>query len=660
VRSSVVLRFALLLALASAAVGQSSLADATLEQLLQTQVTSVSKKEQRLGKAAAAVFVIHREDIVRSGASNLADVLRLAPGVDVAAIDNNSWAISIRGFNSRYSNKVLVLIDGRSVYTPDFSGVFWEHLEPPLEDIERIEVVRGPGGTLWGANAVNGVINITTRSARATTGGMLVARSGSDLYGDGMLRYGSTAGGRGAWRAFGRYFKTGSAGLPDGSDGADGWRRVHAGFRSDWDLSGRDSLTVQGDVFSNRQGQTVRSSLIPSPLDRVYAEQFESSGGDLLARWSHRFEHGAEMVLQGYYDTFRRTDLESPESLRAFDLDLQYRFAAGRHDIVWGLGYRRTNSGVEAGALVSLTPPFRSDGLYSGFLQDEIRIAPSVWATVGTKLEHNGYTGFEYEPGVRLAWAATPRTTLWAAAARAIRQPARLEMGVGVDLAAVPLDGNTVQTLRLTGNPDVKTEELRDYELGYRTDLSGGASLDVAAFVSQYRRLMTIEPGQPRVAIVPPLVRITIPLQYDNRASALTYGGEVALNWSAVPHWRLTSSGSYLHLNPRFDASSRDTMARADWMNVPAWMFQVRSQWDVTRKLKFDQWLSWTGRLPGGDTPSYTRLDSRLARSIGEFAEISIVGQNLLRPGTLEFPNAIRVIGTMAPRSVYGRIAWRF
>jgi iron complex outermembrane recepter protein len=662
VQTSIGLRLFFLAPMAcSLAAGQSSLADASLEQLLATDVTSVSKKEQKLAQAAAAIYVIHQEDIRRSGATNLPDVLRLAPGVDVARINANSWAISIRGFNHRYSNKVLVLVDGRTVYTTGFSGVYWEHVDMPLENIDRIEVIRGPGATVWGANAVNGVINIITKSAKATTGGLLSLSAGTEAYVDGMAQYGGSAGTVGAWRAFGRYFNVRDSLMQDRSEGADGWSRAHGGFRSDWDLSRRDTLTVQGDLFSNRMGETVRTAFAPTPFDRYLGKRYDATGGNLLARWRHTFQGGSGIALQSYHDNYRRTDLDSVEIQRAFDLDFQHHLAAGsRHDIVWGLGFRRSTSAVPPGYLVSLSPPSRTDNLYSAFLQDEIRLANSVWWTIGCKVEHNAHTGVEYEPSARLAWTPSHRTTLWAAASRAIRQPDRMDTSVELDLATYPLDAGTILSLRLNGNPALKTEEVRDYELGFRGEITRTTSIDLAAFLSSYRRLTTIESGPPSLSLAGQSLRVTIPMVYDNRASALDYGGELSLNRKVAPHWRVSSGYSLLRVNVRFDPSSMDTFTRNTLTDVPAHMFQVRSQWEPARRLEFDQWLSWTASLPGTDIPAYARLDARLARRIGESVEVSLVGQNLLRPGTRQFPDMMRVIGSMAERSAYGKITWRF
>src|SRR5579864_3787676 len=449
------------------------LTKASLEDLMNIQVTSVSKKEQRLSSAGAAIFVISQEDIRRSGATNIPDLLRMVPGVQVARIDANAWAISIRGFNTRYSNKVLVLIDGRSVYSPSFSGVFWDQQAVPLEDIERIEVIRGPGAAVWGANAVNGVINIITKSAKETEGGLSRAGTGTVDNADGLVRYGGTAGSTGSYRVFGQYSRVADGALANETQGDDGWRRLSGGFRSDWDLGAQDSLTVEGNVFSNSEGQTRWpgfSSLLP--LEDAFRDTITARGGDLLGRWNHILRGGSETSLQIYADAYRRVDLGVPETHQALDLDFQHHVALGsRNDIVWGLGYRTTHSGLSSPE-VSFVPGRRTDNLYSTFVQDEIRITDALRFTAGSKFEHNAYTGFEYEPMLGLTWALSSRQSIWSSASRAIRQPALLDASLDAAIGNIPLPGGLVERLVLRGDPSVKAEQLRDYEAGYRAQLT--------------------------------------------------------------------------------------------------------------------------------------------------------------------------------------------
>ena len=420
--------------------GQSGLAEASLEQLLDIQVTTVSKKEQKLARTAAAVFVLGAEEIRRSGALTLPDLLRLVPGVQVAQIDANAWAIAIRGFNSRYSNKVLVLVDGRAVYNAAFSGVYWDQVDLPVEDIERIEVIRGPGATVWGANAVNGVINVITRPAKATPGGLATAAVGSGPEAQGLLRYGGQAGTRGAYRTFAKYSRFGDRQLADGLRRR---RRVVAHAR--WFSLGL-GIGAAGWAHGTRRlvratGAASRavprsSAALAAP---VFVEELSVNGGDLLARWKHTSAGGAETSVQAYYDTYRRMDLGTKETSDAADLDVQHHFVLhGAHDLVAGGGFRAVRSTVRTSGTVSMAQPARTDPLYSAFLQDEIRLAPELWLTVGSKFEHNSYTGFEYEPSARLAWTPGSRNEVWAAASRAIRQPARVEDGIRVELSYDP------------------------------------------------------------------------------------------------------------------------------------------------------------------------------------------------------------------------------
>ncbi len=640
---------------------QTDLSRMDLEDLMNVKVTSVSKREQSLSRTPAAVFVISQEEIRRSGATSIPDLLRIVPGVDVQQIDANAWAISIRGFNSRYSNKVLVLIDGRTVYTPSFSGVFWEQIDMPLENIDRIEVIRGPGATVWGANAVNGVISIFTKSSEDTKGGLVSAAGGSLLHGLGTVQYGGSAGTKGTYRIFGNAFHIGNSARSDGSAADDHWSRSHAGFRSDWDLSSRDSLMVQGDLFANQASQTRRSSFLPTAYDRTFHQSLDTAGGDVLARWNHTFAGGSQTSFQSYYDTYRRTDLGVPEVLRTFDLDFQHHITEGdRHELVWGLAYRVSNSALSPGYSIGFTPPSRTDHLFSAFLQDEIRLSDAFWFTLGCKLEHNAYTGIETEPSVRLVWNAPGnRHTVWAAASKAIRQPARLDTNIAVDLQEIAISADSVQMLRLFGNPHIKDEELRDYELGYRSEFSKRVSLDVTTFLSFYRHLETVEPRP--LAVIPGLpVRFEIPMLFDSKSHAVDWGGEVSLNLEMTSRWRISPGYSYLHAAIRQDPSSQGFASYSVATGFPEHISQIRSMVNLSRNTEFDQSLYYTARLPGSSIPGHARLDLRMARRLGESTEISVVGQNLLRPRAAEYGDSWGIIGTQAVRSVYGKITWRF
>jgi iron complex outermembrane receptor protein len=637
------------------------LGQASLEDLMNIEVTSVSKREEKLSRAAAAVFVINADDIRRSGATNIPDLLRMVPGVDVEQISANAWAISIRGFNSRYSNKVLVLIDGRTVYDPFFSGTYWDQIELPLEDIDRIEVIKGPGSTVWGANAVNGVISIMTKSSKDTKGGLLTAGAGSQTKAAGELQYGGNAGPDGTYRVFGSYFGVGDSASQSGGAANDNWQRSHAGFRSDWEIGKSDALMVQGDLFANQENETV-GSLIPNPYDPHLNQSADAAGGDVLALWNHTLTGGSQTSLQFYYNTYRRTDVESPSKVTTFDLDFHHHISLGdRNDVVWGLGYRSDTMGVPPGYTIVFTPPFETKALFNVFVQDEIQISDSLWFTIGGKLEHNGYTGFETEPSARIVWAPPGgRQSVWAAASKAIRQPSPADNSIDVILESIPLNASSVEQVRLFGNPLVRDEQVRDYELGYRSELTKSVSLDIATFVSLYRDLDSFSPESAIVMLGSP-VTVEVPTLYGNEARATDYGGEVYLTWKAVSRWRVSPGYAYLHasvwLNPSPQGTTASSTVSTDF---PQNTVQVRSLFNLSRKTEFDQSLYYTARLPGGVIPGHTRLDLRLGRKFGESTEISLVGQNLLRPRTLEYGDSAGIVGTESVRSVYGKISWQF
>jgi iron complex outermembrane recepter protein len=428
------------------------------------QVTTVSKKEQALRTAGAAVFVITQEDIRESGATNIPDLLRLVPGVNVAHQSTNTWAVSIRGFNDSFADKVLVLIDGRSVYNPITSGVSWDQQDVPLEDIERIEVIRGPGGTVWGANAMNGVINIITKNAKDTQGGTIVAGGGSETVASGLAQYGGAIGSAGTYRVFGKAFDIDSSTLPADGSAHDGWKSAHGGFRSDWVLSPRDTLTVQGDLQEGREGQNLTAVVSnPLPLEATFTDRFGTSAGNVLARWNHTLAGGSEMSLQIYDDHSSTFSLGSRDRRNTVDLDFQHHLKLGsRQDIVWGLGSRVANLYLGTGYGIAYVPPSRTDVLLSTFFQDQVKITGTLSFTFGSKFEHNAYTGFEVEPSAQLVWNPAARQSMWLSAATAIRQPDAVDASIRDDAAVFPTGPGSFGLVEVTGNPRQQAESLND------------------------------------------------------------------------------------------------------------------------------------------------------------------------------------------------------
>ncbi len=635
----------------------------SLEDLMNVRVTSVSKKEQKLAKTGAAIYVINQEDIRRSGATSIPDLLRMVPGVDVAQIDSNQWNISIRGFAAA-ANKVLVLIDGRSVYVNTFSGVFWDVIDVPLEDIERIEVIRGPGGTVWGANAVNGVINIITKHSRDTKGGLVTAGAGSKETAAGLAQYGGDIGSQGTYRAFGQYANVDNSTFSGGQPAADGWHEWHAGFRSDWSLSSRDTLMVSGDLLTSAAGGTMTATFPDAPPRQAEVNRrLTNISGNVLGRWDHTLANGSDTSLQFYYNGLQR-DGEAGVNLSNSSADVEFKHhlaAGGRNDIVWGLDYRVTSDDVRpvASYAFRINPPHRTDNLFGAFMQDEIRLSSSVFLTLGAKFEHNAYTGFEYEPSAQLVWTATDRHTFWASAARAIRQPARTDFGAQANVGTVPLPGGGVALATLSGNPDLQAENLYDYEAGYRAQIHPRLSLDFTGFLSYYRQLETTEPQTPYFAADPGY--LVVPLVFGNLARARDYGVELFATWDVTGRWKISPGYSLLRMTVKRDASSQDSAIEQIPGDSPQHQFQIRSLLNLRRNVEWDSSLMYVSALSHLAIPSYVRLDSRLGWRLGEFIEISLVGQNLLTPRHLEFFDASgTILHTEVERSIFGKITWRF
>jgi iron complex outermembrane receptor protein len=649
-----------------------SLSGKSLEELLNIEVTSVSKKEQTLAKTAAAVFVISREDIRRSGATNIPDVLRMAPGVEVAQIDGNQWAVSIRGFNSLYSNKVLVLIDGRAIYSSTFSGVFWDQVNVPLEDIERIEVIRGPGGTVWGANAVNGVINIITRSSADTKGGVISSRGGSAGTAEAAAQYGGNAGKSGAYRLFGRYFNTTDsvlAGGPLGSStggsvGNDGWHSWQMGFRSDWSPSSQDSLSVQGDFLSSSGGAT-SAFVFSAPLAELELDtSMTNISGDVLGRWVHTMAGGSEASLQVYDSAMKRHEAGIELTNNTLDVDFEHHLAAGtRHDIVWGFDYRVSRDNLVPTATYgsSVTPAVRVDNLLAAFVQDEIRIARSVFLTVGSKFEHNTYTGFEVEPSAQLVWEASAQHSLWASAAHAVRQPNHVEYGAQFNLAVAEVPGVGSALVTLNGNRNILAERLNDYEVGYRGQLNPKLSLDVTAFLSFYNRLETYEPQALIFNVTGSGPVLALPLRLDNLGHARNYGIEGFAHWNVNRKWEISPGLSVLRMTTGTAATSGDGYLASAPGSAPRFQPQVRSLLNLRKNLEWDSSVKFVSALPTLGVPGYFRVDTRLGWKVGESVEVSLVGQNLTMGRHIEFEDLSDLfLTTQVAHSVFARVTWRF
>jgi iron complex outermembrane receptor protein len=630
----------------------------SIEQLMDVEVTSVSKTRESLLNAAAAVSIVTDEDIRRSGATTVPEALRFVPGLFVARVTSNSWSVSSRGFSGVNSQELLVLSDTRSIYTPLFSGVFWDVQDYLMDDIDRIEVIRGPGGSLWGSNAVNGVINITTKPAQDTQGGHFEAETGTQEHVTTALRYGGQLGDDAYFRVFGKFTDQDAELDPPGAS-PDNWRLGHVGFRSDWQAGPQDALTVQGDLYDGDIGLVAPSVTVinrPSPTGRLVTRV---SGGDVLGRWRHTFDSTSDMQLRLYYDHTHRSDPSFLDDLDTIDLDFQHRFLlARRHEITWGLSYRLLDDRDQGKGVFALNPPSARDHLYSGFLQDQVSLGQTVRVTIGTKLEHNDYSGYEVQPSIRVAWDLAEARTFWGAISRAVRVPDRLERDVDIDAT----DPTAPVVARLVGNSQFRAEELLAFELGYRWQLAPSLSFDLATFYNRYTGLASLEFATPYVD--PNTGRTIIPVVDRNLTDGRAGGFETLVTYSPLLNWRLSLDYSYIDMS--LTAHGMD-LNRGQLVegSTPRNQLGLRSYLDLPRGLQLDvqfRALAALTKLPASVTgdriPAYRELDVRLGWRLGHHALLSLDGQDLLHAHHVEFGAPYE--RSSIRRSVYGKITWEF
>ncbi|MES9862038.1 MAG: TonB-dependent receptor [Candidatus Thiodiazotropha sp. LLP2] len=624
----------------------------SLDELLDMTVTSVSRKEQILSDAPSAIYVITQEDIRRSGMTQIPELLRMVPGMHVARIDANKWAISARGFNGRYANKLLVLMDGRSLYTPLYSGVYWDVQDTVLEDIERIEVIRGPGATLWGANAVNGIINIITKSAQETEGGLVSLASGSEETGSGVLRYSGKTANDIAYRLYAKGFQRDGSVFFDGDEAEDDWEGERIGFRTDSKFSDRDSFTLQGDLYSGVAGQN-NFSPFPPPFGTLSEDQADTSGGNLVTRWRHSISSNSSFGLQFYYDRTKRKNATLTEQRDTYDLDFQHDFLLGkRHAIIWGAGYRSTRDDIDSPSTSALM--FNNlenrDNIISAFVQDDITLVTDQWHLIlGTKYEHNDYTGDEFQPSLRMTWTPDSNNSFWGAASRAVRTPSRIETDINI----------RVGPISVSGNEDFETEKLLAYELGYRSQVTPGLSLDIAAFYNEYDDLSTFElVGSPS----PNNTQIVL----DNRMTGESYGMELTANWEVNDNWRIKASHAWLKVSLETERGSSDTTTAQSSDVTPEHQTQIRSLYDLTHELEFDTSIYYLSKNPNAKIDDHTRLDIRLGWHADKNLELSLALQNLLQDEHREFvefsgfSGPVGLKSTQVERSLLLQLKWKF
>ena len=637
----------------------------TLEQLMDIQVTSVSRGEEDFSKAPSAIFVLTQEDIRRSGVNTIPEALRMVPGVQVAQIDSGTWSISARGFNSRFANKLLVMIDGRSVYTHVFSGTFWDEQDLVLEDIERIEVIRGPGSTLWGANAVNGVINIITKKAQDTLGGQISAGGGNLDRLIGSIRYGEKIGDNAAVRVYGKYYNRNNLDDLQGNPAPDEFETGRGGMRLDWDASESNSFTFLGDVmvgeYAGKTSDAVNSlSFAPTTADLVGDTQVRTA--NFVTRWKHQYSDTSDSTLQFYYNRDHRDGRNLKGLLvDTYDLDFQHRFQLGsQHEILWGVGHRVIHDSFENSIGISFLPDSNLNYISNIFIQDKISLIENeLYFTIGSKFSINNFTGFEFQPSARLAWTPNDKHTVWASVSRAVHTPGRAGDSARLNAAVVTLPGPTQAVAVFQGQKDFESEDLLATEVGYRIRPHEKLFIDVATFVNIYRDVTSVEVGTP---FVNPAGFVELPLVSGNRLEGETYGVEVAATWDAADWWRLNSAFTWFQMDLRKDPISTDQNIAALEGNDPKFQWNIRSHIDLSSNWEFDQTLYYVDALKSQQVRSYFRLDLRVGWRPTKNIEVSVVGQNLLDDQHQEWGNdRIQTNDrNLIERSVFGKVVLKF
>jgi|SRR5579862_2251912 len=635
------------------------LAGMSIEQLVNVEVVSINslfKKETRLDQAPAAASLVTSDDIRRLGITTIPEALRLVPGMDVARIDSHEWAISARGFDAQFANKLLILEDGRTIYGPAYGGVNWGMQDVMMEDLDRIEVIRGPGASLWGANAVNGVVNILSKSARDTQGFLVSSDGGTEDQPEVAVRYGGQLGTNLYYRVYGKYFNRDGLVTSTGAEANDDWNSVQGGTRLDWEPSDESKFTFQGNYYNDIVHENQNVVLLTPPFGTNIVAQNHDYGGYALGRWTRQFSESSALTLQTYYDHFRQQQVGSAETRDSFDFDGQYRLPIGeRNDVIAGFQYYVTSDDFPPNFFLTWTPPVRNDELFSAFVQDEITLVPERWSlTLGSKFEHNDYTGFEAEPNVRLLWTPADNQTVWAAVSRAVRTPSRYETGARVNYSVFEQPDSTITINRLLGNEDAQSEKLNAYELGYRIQPNKRLSFDLAGYYNQYDDLLRFVPGQ---SFLQGPIEI-LPQSVKNSGSAETFGGELYAQWKPLDNWRLGASYSLLHVNLHPNDRA--------FQGNPQQMFKMNSYLDLTPNLEFNSALYYMDQqtaeagLSTATIPSYVRLDVGMVWRPMKWMEVGVWGQNLLQDRHAEFPSLKSSVQTEVPREVLGKITLRF
>nr|CRH05424.1 putative TonB-dependent receptor [Candidatus Magnetococcus massalia] len=633
-----------------------------LEDLLQLEVTSASKKSQQLGELAKAAFVITPEDIQHSGATAIPELLRMVPGINVMRVDANKWSVSARGFNGRYSRKLLVLIDGRSIYTPLYAGVYWDSQDVMLEDVARIEVIRGPGGTIWGANAMNGVINIITKSAEETQGGLVSTGLGTEYAGMSM-RYGGVLGAQGHYRLYAKGMRWDDSLIPAGQVSNDGWNSGRVGFRTDFELKSDEKLTILGESSRGKvDGLTTVNAF--NANSTLVDDEDDVRGSHLIARWEKGLANEGLFTLQGYLDyTYRDSRLFHDERTTV-DLEFHHLFKwRDHHEMIWGGGVRYLRDKTEGNYTISVDPKSDEQLYLNAFVQDEIHFPEQdLILTVGTKVERAPDIELQWQPSLRLSWQPREGHTLWAGVSRAVHTPSRFEQDGQVQIASVinTGGGGTMPYLmQITSPVGIDAEKVIAYEVGYRSTLSKDLTTDIALFYNDYDDLLAFDSKSVALSMVNGVATMLYPVSFANNVTAEAYGLEWATEWRPSPHWAFQLAYSYLNL--QLHAPDGFVYNENGEGESPRNQISLRTSHKLTDNWHLDGWLRYTDALSSFAVPSYTTLDLQLHWQPSAQMKFAVVGHNLLdshhAEGQSEFFSSP---AAEIQRSVLATMQWHF
>ena len=673
--------------------------DFSLEELISLDipdVTSVSRKKQRLMDSAAAIYVITSEDILRSGVTSIPEALRMVPGMQVARLNGNTWSISTRGFNYIFANKLLVLIDGRTVYSPLFSGVNWDVQDTLMEDIDRIEVIRGPGAALWGANAVNGVINVITKKAADTQGSLISLGAGNEEKAFGAYRHGGEFGETGFYKVYVKTFERDGLAKADGSDANDDWKMKRVGFRTEWKPAADTDFMLLGDIYegTTRPALTIFKNDEPFAGDKGMQTLENTSrdqrGGNLIAHWKKTVSDTEDYSLRAVIDDYQNFDYRVTEKRQSFDLEFQHYFQPiENHDLVWGLSFRRTWYQMSDMRYIihrdenGQPKDSRQDNLYSLFAQDDITLNHQWNLSFSARYEHNEFTGKEFQPNAKLTWKVNDNRTLWASVSKAVKTPSVSETSVYTDNITffetdfgIPY-AEPRKVLAITDNRDLKSEKLTAFELGYREQFGSSFRLDVTGFYNRYSDIVayvnqTSCPDRSSIidGFICPTTRpnlYRLPSTLINGIDATTYGLETVADWQVKDWWKLQLTYSWLQVDASPNTSN-PTLAYALKLNESLiedlnakQTASFRSSMNLSNQWYFDFWVRGMSNMKNAGVPGYTSMDIRLAKKINDNLELSLVAQNLFDKQRAEFTEMFSGLSaTEIEESWYAQIRWSF